>query len=282
MTSKLATGHGFAQPENAEISFKKAKSQKALHFAKNCTFRLSAQISHFSSFRAKIQKVFFSQKTTLFATPVLFNFSGKDSKSFPFRKKKVSLFDFSVSFLTFRFLRKNSKSQTFRNTKRHLSQNLSLFDFSGKTSKVNLFAKSVTFGTTGHFSIFRAKTQNVLLFGKSVTFRLVGQFSHFLPFRAEIRKVKLFAKSCTFRSNCHFSTFPAKNPKVKKVHCLQKGALFGHFSLKKVHFSTFEALFAKSCIFPLFGQRHFFDFSSTFRTKFYFSQKLHFSASRAV
>ena len=92
--AKLATGRGFAQPENAEIY---SKSQTVVTCCKKC---------HFSTFRAVFSLV---------------DFSGKMSKRFTFRNNfhfltfwaVFSLFDFSAKNQTVKLFAKSDSFQLF-------------------------------------------------------------------------------------------------------------------------------------------------------------------------
>ena len=63
--AKLATGRGLAQPENADISFRKSQSvtfRKKCHFAKTnnfSIFREKVKKLHVLTFRSSLQKVVF-------------------------------------------------------------------------------------------------------------------------------------------------------------------------------------------------------------------------------
>ena len=85
----------------------RAKIQKVALFAKRCTFRLFGQCSHFSTFRAKIQKV------ALFAKRCTFRLFGQCSHFSTFRARiqKVALFAKSC---TFRYLSITLSSPKYR------------------------------------------------------------------------------------------------------------------------------------------------------------------------
>ena len=175
----------------------------------------------------KFKKFYVSQKVSLLDFSVSFLtfqfFQAKIQKSN--FSQKVALFDFSDSF-HFDILRKNSKKSNF-------SQKVALFDFSGSfltfrlfgqkiimfyfSQKVALFAEIFTFHVFGQ----KAFKKNVLI-AKSVTFRLSQQLSHFLTFRAKIQNVLFFAKRCTFPLFGQFSHFRFFVQKIEMFYFSRK------------------------------------------------------------
>ena len=201
-SAKLATGRCFAQPENAEISFKKSKSStfcKVSLFATKLTFRFFGQ---------KVKTSYFSQQV------VLFDFSGNFAKS--------SLFDFllfsqeilfansftfrlfgqfsqNVHFLTFRSL--FAISFTFRKKE---SQFLTLGRFLHKVNCSTfraLFTQGFTFCKQLCSSTFRA------MFAKSSLYDFPGTFHkelHFSQTNARFDFPALLRKKFTLRTKvCH-------------------------------------------------------------------------------
>ena len=184
----------------------------------------------------------------------------KESTSFTFRKK-MSLLDFSASFLTLRLL-----VQKFKEVKLFANK-AALFDFSGSFALVHFSGK------TSKRQTFRKK----LHFSQKFTFRRFGSFLTLRLLVQKFKKSNFSEKVALFEFSVSFLTFRLLGQKIEKVQLFAKSYTFRLFA-QLSHFSTFRATSQKVLLFA--HKMAFFDFSGKKSKSFYLSQKL--TSFRAV